>query len=63
MGGSIVSAGGGGSLRTDKTEVWDFFEVVDLRYHYGMLEADHKELVWTAYDEDDQVIDTFTMPK
>jgi hypothetical protein len=57
-----VVGGGGGVLDTERVAFWPLFTVEYSRYHYGLLEVGGSTLAWHAYDNSDQVLDSFTLP-
>lgn len=59
----LVVGGGGGALDQaygcDGVPHWEHMNIGMAVHHYNMLAVDGNVLSWTAYDENDQVIDQF----
>ncbi len=56
----VIVGGGGGALDTwTPPEPWAFFDVVESAWHYNLMDVSGSVLTWTAYDLDDQVLDSF----
>lgn len=57
-----IVGGAGGLLDTiTPTDPWDHFDVVLSTHHYVIMDVDGGVLTWTAYDLNDQVIDSFSL--
>ena len=55
-----IVGGGGSSLLGDVYDFWDFMDV-QLTWNYAVMDVVGGQLVWTAYDLDDQPIDSFSL--
>ena len=57
-----IVGGAGGLIDTIvPTEPWDHFDVALSVHHYVIMEVDGPRLIWTAYDLQDQIIDSFQL--
>ncbi|RME27575.1 MAG: hypothetical protein D6798_04245 [Deltaproteobacteria bacterium] len=56
-----VVGGGGAVLDGETHDNWDWLRVVDVTFHYSLMEVRGDRLQWTTYDLDDEVIDRFTI--
>lgn len=57
----VIVGGGGAELDDEIIDLYSFLDVVELTWHYAVMEAGESSLVWTTYDADDNVVDTFTL--
>ncbi|MES2642400.1 MAG: MopE-related protein [Myxococcota bacterium] len=57
----LIVGGGGGWLDDRPTGLYPFMSVVEQVHHYAMMEVDGPNLTWTAFDEDELVLDTFSL--
>jgi predicted phosphodiesterase len=57
-----VVGGGGGTLDTERVAYWPLFTVEYSRYHYALMQISGLTLTWTALDNSDFVLDSFTLP-
>jgi len=57
----VVSGGGGGFLDTEIVAAWPFVQVEWSRYHFDIMEANGPTLSWATYDDNNQVLDMFTL--
>ena len=59
----VIAGGGGAALDDEVIELYSFLDVVELSWHYAVMDADAPALVWTTYDADDNVLDSFTLTR
>ena len=57
----IVSGGGGGFLDTERVANWPLYTVEYSRYHYGLMEVNGPVLSWQTFDDQNQLLDLFTL--
>jgi hypothetical protein len=57
----LIVGGGGGALDTERVAYWPLFTVEYSRYHYGLMQVSGNTLAWSAFDNADQLLDTFTL--
>ena len=57
----LIVGGGGGALDTERVAYWPLFTVEYSRYHYGLMQISGHVLTWSALDNSDQLLDTFTL--
>jgi predicted phosphodiesterase len=57
----LVVGGGGGEIDTERVADWPGVTVVDSLHHYGRMHVNGSVLDWTAYDLDDNPLDSFTL--
>jgi predicted phosphodiesterase len=57
----LVVGGGGGTLDTERVAYWPLFTVEWSLYHYGRMEISGHTLTWSAYDNTDRLLDSFTL--
>jgi predicted phosphodiesterase len=57
----VVSGGGGGVLDVERVANWPLYTVEYSRYHYDLMEVDGGTLSWQVFDENNQLLDTFTL--
>ena len=57
----LVVGGGGGELDTERVAFWPLFTVEYSRYHYGLMQVSGHTLAWNAFDNSDQLLDSFTL--
>src|SRR5262245_2170609 len=57
----IISGGGGGILDVERVAFWPLFTVEYSRYHYGLMEVNGNTMLWQAFDNNNQLIDMFTL--
>lgn len=55
----VIVGGGGAEVDDQVMDLYSFLDVVELTWHYAILETEGRTLTWTAYDTDDVVIDRF----
>jgi 3',5'-cyclic AMP phosphodiesterase CpdA len=56
----VIVGGGGSNLLGEVSDFWDFMDV-QLTWNYAVMDIVDEELVWTAYDLDDGIIDSFSL--
>jgi hypothetical protein len=57
----IISGGGGGTLDIERVAFWPLFTVEYSRYHYGLMEVTGNQMLWQAFDNNNQLIDMLTL--
>lgn len=57
----VIVGGGGAQVDDEVMDLYSFLDVIELKWHYAMFETHGDQLVWTAYDKNDNVIDTFEL--
>ena len=57
----LVVGGGGGELDTERVAFWPLYTVEYSRYHYGLMQVSGHTLTWNAFDNSDQLLDSFTL--
>lgn len=57
----IISGGGGGTLDIERVANWPLFTVEYSRYHYGLMEVTGNQMLWQAFDNNNQLIDLLTL--
>jgi predicted phosphodiesterase len=57
----IISGGGGGTLDIERVANWPLFTVEYSRYHYGLMEVTGNQMLWQAFDNNNQLIDMLTL--
>ncbi|HMJ65943.1 MAG TPA: metallophosphoesterase family protein, partial [Candidatus Binatia bacterium] len=57
----VISGGGGGVLDVERVANWPVFTVEYSRYHFDLMEVDGDLLTWQTYDNNNQLIDQFTL--
>jgi 3',5'-cyclic AMP phosphodiesterase CpdA len=57
----VISGGGGGVLDVERVANWPLFTVEYSRYHFDLMEVDNDVLTWQTYDNNNQLIDQFTL--
>ena len=57
----LVSGGGGGELDSERVANWAHYTVEYSRYHYSLMEVNGNLLSWQAFDDQNQLIDMFTL--
>ena len=57
----VVTGGGGASLDSEIDEVWDFFDIAALTWHYAVMDIEEGSLTWRTYDDQDVLFDEFTL--
>jgi predicted phosphodiesterase len=57
----VISGGGGGTLDVERVANWGLFTVEYSRYHYGLMEINGGSLLWQAFDNNNQLLDLFTL--
>ena len=57
----VVSGGGGGVLDVERVANWPLYTVEYSKYHYDLMEVNGHTLSWQTYDENNSLIDLFTL--
>jgi hypothetical protein len=57
----VISGGGGGTLDVERVAFWPLFAVEYSRYHFDLMEVDGNTLTWQTFDNNNQLIDLFTL--
>ena len=59
----VVSGGAGGGLEPIENSEWPAMDLVVNAHHFGLFTLNEKELVFAAYNLENELIDTFTLTK
>jgi predicted phosphodiesterase len=57
----VVSGGGGGTLDVQRVANWPLYTVEYSRYHFDLMEVVGETLSWQTFDEQNQLLDSFTL--
>ena len=57
----VVSGGGGGALDVERVAKWPLYTVEYSKYHYDLMEVDGHTLTWQVFDNNNALIDLFTL--
>ena len=57
----VVSGGGGGVLDVERVANWPLYTVEYSKYHYDLMEVSGDTLSWQTFDQNNQLLDMFTL--
>ena len=59
----VVTGGAGGGLEPIENSEWPVMDLVVNAHHFGLFDLKEKELVFEAYNLENELIDSFTLKK